>query len=90
MRSVEEIDAPAFQHFVIDTTDDEQNKLEQNWIGFYENGKLRFEKPPYIINEEIEKEKKTLVADLKDKASKAKTIDDVKEILNSVLTKVLI
>lgn len=85
MRCVGEIKAPVLQHFIIDINDDEQNKFEQNWIGFYDDKRLTFEKPPYIINKETEQDKKNLVADLKDKTSKAKTVDDVKEILNSVL-----
>ena len=59
----------------------DEDKVKQNWIMKIEKGKLKYEKPPHVEN----KEKKELIEDKKKKLSKAKTLDEVKQIQNEII-----
>ena len=41
---------------IIDISDDNFKLLKENWPGFYKNNNLSFEKPPYVVKNEIKEQ----------------------------------
>jgi hypothetical protein len=64
-----------------DLTDDEKEKLRQNWRPFIKDGKLLFEKPSRIISDE----KKQKIDELKTSVKGAKSVSELKDIINELL-----
>ena len=84
MRSVGQIDCDLsiFEEILYTPTDDEKDKLEKNYHGKLNNGRLEFEKPHWLIKEETETAKKNL----KYKATNGKiTNDDIADFIKNYL-----
>ena len=58
----------------------EKEKLEQNYIIWVKDGKLEWETPQHIKNKE-----KPTTEQLKDLVEKAKTVDDIKNVIKLLL-----
>ena len=66
----------------ITPTEEEETKFKENWIPKVERGKVKFEKP-----EHIKKKERLSVEDLKVMTGKAKTVNELKDIIQLLLDK---
>lgn len=64
-----------------DLTDDEKEKLRQNWRPFIKDGKLLFEKSEPVKIEE----KRQKIETLKTSVKGAKSVSELKDIINELL-----
>jgi hypothetical protein len=65
----------------LELTFDEKEKLKQNWIPTIKDGKLNLEKPKHIIDDEKVKK----ITELKSSIKEAKSVSELKNILNELL-----
>ena len=85
MWSEEEIEAPDLLHIEKDLTEIEFENIKNNSETILKEDKLeQIERPP--LNTIQKEDRKTLVQNLKEQVTKAKTDLDIKNILNQILT----
>ena len=85
MWSEEEIDAPGLEHIEKQLTDTELEKIKNNAETIKKNNTIeQIDRLP-LKTEDIE-DRKNLVENIRQQAKGAKTISDIKNILNQLLT----
>lgn len=82
MWSEEAISASAFEHYEIDITDDERQKLKENYEGEIVDGKLILS-PSHQVQSALADEQK---AKLKEDIKNAKSLAELKSALETLLT----
>lgn len=85
MWSEEEIYAQDLEHIEKDLNNTELENIKNNCETLLKDGIIEQIKRP-ILSEEEKIDRSTLVANLKQQASSAKTVSDLKNILNQILT----
>lgn len=86
MWSEEEIEAPELEHIEKELTEIEFEKIKNNAETKLKDDYTleQIERKP--LNESQKEDRKTIVENLKAEAQKAKTVSDLKNILNQILT----
>lgn len=72
-------------YFEYTPTEEEKELIEQNFNLSHDKGKLKFEKPEHILQEENKKTKMRTIDQLKEDLKKAKNEADLKAIILTLL-----
>lgn len=83
--SDKKIDTPEEQ-ITLDLTADEYQKFKDNWIPFYRNEKLEFEKPAYLIADDKKEKLEKVKKDVNSATDITQLKKAVKELLDDVIS----